>query len=449
MSTNFNIIDLLKRRQPRQPWDEHTPSGESVPELLRQQSPAPAIQRAGLGVPGGDVLELLKQPATPPPPNEGRPATVGQMPQVRVGQSTAGLDPLQRQQAKVDLLRGSSPSSKVRDTGDFIEEGPPEQSPSRVKNALLGLLLGTAQGGLPGGIAGAATGAINPGSIQQLLRDRQVAKEEDRLERQIGVDAKRAGVEHTRAQTEALKEGRRQYVERSDGVYEISREYPNGRRVADIPAEARARPAASRHYFEREDGVYYVDEVNPQGVKLGGVPGKPASDAQSAQAAEGEALADSTRAAADELKATLDQQKGQLTENERSITQKEALWNAEAVRRVKAAQANLEDLKLSDALAQVKAEDEDFKSGVYDQTVENTKRLRSAIEDGDKRYSAMQQDVRQGRAKGARRRGGNATTDAATHAFSIAAYLSRNKGATEADARAYAKQHYPDYEVVP
>ena len=41
------------------------------------------------------------------------------------------------------------------------------------------------------------------------------------------------------------------------------------------------------------------------------------------------------------------------------------------------------------------------------------------------------------------------TDRAATHAFSIGAYLQRNKGATEADARAYAKQNYPGYEVVP
>lgn len=38
---------------------------------------------------------------------------------------------------------------------------------------------------------------------------------------------------------------------------------------------------------------------------------------------------------------------------------------------------------------------------------------------------------------------------AATHDFSISAYLKRNKGATEADARAYANQKYPDYSIVP
>jgi hypothetical protein len=288
VSANFNIVDLLKRKQPRQPWDERTPGGQTVPELLRQPSTSPALQRAALAVPHGDVVELLKQPAagaaspvnpamntgTPPPPNEGRTVNPT-IPPINVGASTAGQSPIARQQTLVDLMRATPAGQKVRQHGDEIEVSPPEQSPSRVKNALVGLLLGTAQGGLPGGIAGAATGAIKPEMIQELLKQKHLAREEGQLERQAAIDDKRTDTEYRRAQIDAAKEGRRQYVERTDGVYEISREYPNGRRVSDIPSEARAKPAASRHYFERDDGVYYVDDEHPQGVKLSGVPAKP------------------------------------------------------------------------------------------------------------------------------------------------------------------------------
>lgn len=37
----------------------------------------------------------------------------------------------------------------------------------------------------------------------------------------------------------------------------------------------------------------------------------------------------------------------------------------------------------------------------------------------------------------------------ATHSFSISAYIKRNKGATEADARAFAAKIYPGFEIVP
>lgn len=253
MSANFNIVDLLKRQQPRQPWDERTATGQSVPDLLRRQSSVPAVQQAALGVPNGDIVELLKRQPQPavtgmpePPPTDGR-AIPTQMPQVRVGTDTRGLDPLQRQQAKVDLLRQAPVSSKIHDSGDFIEQGPPEQSPSRVKNALLGLLLGTAQGGLPGGIAGAGVGAIKPEAIQQLLRDRQVAKEEDRLGRQIGLESKGIGLETDRAQLDLLRgqpELLRQKAEReakyNNARLEIQRQAELGR-ITRAEAERRQR----------------------------------------------------------------------------------------------------------------------------------------------------------------------------------------------------------------
>src|SRR6185295_16847061 len=143
----------------------------------------------------------------------------------------------------LDIMRSTPAGQKVRQHGDEIEVSPPEQSPSRVKNALLGLLLGTAQGGLPGGIAGLATGVIKPHMIQELLKQKHVGREEGNLERQVAVDDKRADTEYRRAQTDAMKEGRRRYVERTGGIYEISPLFPEGRKLGDIPPEVRATTA--------------------------------------------------------------------------------------------------------------------------------------------------------------------------------------------------------------
>lgn len=422
-TTQFDILKLLKRNQPPQPWDERLPNGvpalqagmsqggESQPPLTAN----PALQRVGVTVPNRDILSLLKS-GQPPPPNEGPPDT--SIPRVRVGTDTSQMDPMQRQQAKVDLLRNSSPTSKVSDRGNFIEEGPPEQSPSRVKNALLGLLLGTAQGGLAGGIGGAALGGIKPEAIQQLIRDKHIAREQGQLDQQLGIDAKQAQIEHQRAATDELKEGKRRYVERSDGVYEISPLFPEGRKLGAIPSEAKSSRAPV-HYESREDGVYAIfDDGNGlKAQKVEGVPGKPSTP--DAAADEGEALADSTQTASDELKATLDQQKAQLTTNEASIRQKEAAWRTEAQRRFDELHKKVtekdstgndvtydphEDDKrtVKDFIEEVKAADADYQKGVYDTTIENTKRLRDAISEGDKRLSGMNEDVRRGRAKGAR-----------------------------------------------
>jgi len=155
----------------------------------------PALQRTGLGVPNRDVVSLLKQSQsqTPPPPNAGPyvlPSTP--LPGGRIGTDTTGMNPIDRQQTLVDMMRNAPAGQKVRQRGDFIEELPPEQSPSRVKNALVGLLLGTAQGGLAGGIGGAALGAIKPEAVQQMLKDKHLAREQGELDEQIGTESKKA-----------------------------------------------------------------------------------------------------------------------------------------------------------------------------------------------------------------------------------------------------------------
>lgn len=454
-TTQFDILKLLRRNQPREPWDERLPSGETVPDLLRRSTgnpntlesrtgeaegiapprptSSPAIQRAALAVPDGNLVDLLKRPAPitptgiPPPPNEDRRVPEQPLPQVRVGTSTTGMSPTDQQQSYVDLLRRAPASSQVSRRDGFVEEGPPEQSPSRVKNALLGLLLGLGQGGIGGGIGGAALGAIKPGAIQQLLRDQQIAKEESQLERQVGIEGKRADTDYRKRAAERLgipeppKSDERvlnagEYPNLPAGTI-INRvwnpekrqwedEIQNGRPV--ISKSATATPRGDTRYFERDEGVYRIGSSG-QGEIVPGIPGKPPSTAQDAQAAEGEAIAESTQQAANMLKGELDQYKSQLTENERAINQKESLWNAEAARRVKAAKDNLEDLTMKDALAQVQAEDADFSNGTYATTVENTKRLRDALGDKQKQFDSMQREIREGKAKGARVRRGSGT----------------------------------------
>jgi hypothetical protein len=79
-----------------------------------------------------------------------------------------------------------------------------------------------------------------------------------------------------------------------------------------------------------------------------------------------------------------------------------------------------------------------------------------AAEDADKFYQSFgekkrdaQRRIRENQVTALGSAAQSRPVSATTHAFSIGAYLSRNKGATETDARAYAKQHYPEYEVVP
>jgi hypothetical protein len=162
------------------------------------------------------------------------------------------------------------------------------------------------------------------------------------------------------------------------------------------------------------------------------------------------------------LKTELDRYKGQLTENERAIREKEAYWRTEAQRRYeelhkkvvekdsKTGKDVLVDLhsdderKLKDFIEEVKAADPDYQTGSHDETVENTKRLRDAIADGDKRLSGMAQDVRQGRAKGARRsgRGGQTAQSGVTLQGAIDAFKQQAKRDPTAEEIANIKRYY-------
>lgn len=111
------------------------------------------------------------------------------------------------------------------------------------------------------------------------------------------------------AEAEKAKQGPTaipKFVERDDGVYEISTKYPEGRKVGNIPAKARSKNANPTRYFERPDGVYGVNDEHPEGFKVKGVPGKPAATTGEENPAKIGAEYQSHRTKADSLRGNAD-----------------------------------------------------------------------------------------------------------------------------------------------
>lgn len=429
------------------PWSERLPDGrtvnEAVMETLKRSSAVPLGGNQTRTAP--DTAIPLGSSSTPssavplggktfgsgfPAPDEQEFAGGQEQRPWKAGYGVGETDPLKRESARIRAMI-ENPTSKVLPGGQVEAPHPM----SRWKAALLGGLFGLAQGDrntslaerLAAGGTGAAIGGIKPRAIQEWRRRMEVEDAQGQLAAQTKLLGGQAQLEHMQANTAETRAGLMpdpddptkmikrppkrapQYVERSDGVYEISEGYPNGRRVGNIPAEVKSTKR-SVHYEAREDGVYaiYEDETGAlKSTKVEGVPGKPASDAQAAQAAEGEAIAETTQAAADTLKAELDQQKGQLLENERAITAKEAWWNSQAQKKLAAARNPDSpefnpDLKLADILAEIKANDPTFAKGEHDTLLNNTKALRDAVTDKEKQIRDMAADVRKGSAKAAR-----------------------------------------------
>lgn len=322
----------------------------------------------------------------------------------------------------------------------------PSEKPAKgwrkwVPTMISGALRGFAAGGPGGAIFGAAEGGIG-GALDPARANREWQRkklgETSPIVAGIQKDRRaQADIEEQQAQTAqrlatpaiaAAELARKAAYDRSR--LEIQRDVAAGR-ISSAEATRKLREAEIK---QRGDEGRLNRESRE---KIAGM--RP--NATDAAAAEGEALATSTAAAAAEIKRELDQHKGQLIENERAITRKEALWRSEAAKIVD------DDLKMSEALERVKAADPDFASGAHDQTVNNTKALREAIADKEKRHATMQDDIRKGSAKASRRaRGASAPT---SHSFSIGAYRQRNKGATDADAKAFAAKNYAGYAVVP
>lgn len=310
--------NILNQTQPRRAWDEKLPDGRTVAEMIREKltSPVTAVQPPANGqqvrytVPDsgpststGEPSPKTLLPATPtesastydPSSTATRPPIVG---------GSLETDPLKRNAARIQTMM-AHPTREVSATGSAGTSHPM----GRKKAALLAALYGLSQGDrnttlaerLAAGGTAALIGAVKPRLIQEGQRRMEVEDAQGQLAQQTKLLTGQEQLDHLRAETESLRQGRKQYVERNDGVYEISKEYPNGRRVADIPAEAKAKPASARHYFERDDGVYYADDEHPDGVKLSGVPGKPASAVDTRMDVERGAKREAAQAEYDQL----------------------------------------------------------------------------------------------------------------------------------------------------
>jgi hypothetical protein len=318
-------------------------------------------------------------------------------------------------------MRSTPAGQKVRQHGDEIEVSPPEQSPSRVKNALVGLLLGTAQGGLPGGIAGAATGAIKPEMIQELLKQKHLAREEGQLERQVDLEGKRADADYRKQAAQRLEIPE---PPKSDERVIRAGEYP------DIPAGTvinrvwnadkkrwedeiqNGRPVIAKspvitgrgsvHYEPREDGLYAVREGADGRLtseKVDGVPGKPTTVDNKQQEREAK-----RQAAQDEYDQLVNDERGAGEEKNRAY-------------------AYLEQLKAN-------APKDEFSGELTDQAKADIRQATDAAQAADKFYQSFAEKKRDAQRRVKENQVGAASTGNPPAPI----------GVTEASVRADAKQ---------
>jgi hypothetical protein len=293
-------LDQEAEQSKSDPWSERLPDGRTVNEAImgtlrqKQAAPFPAPPKPKLyddGDPGTGFD--YSTPGTEPLPTstgtETRPWKVG---------GSLEKDPLKREAARIRAMI-ENPTSEVSQTGAVDTPKPM----GRLKASLLGALFGLAQGDrntslaerLAAGGTGAVIGGVKPRAVQDWRRRMEVDDAQGQLAQQTKLSAGQAQLENLRAETQSRmadltidpetgqvvkRQPRRapQYIERSDGVYEVSEASPNGRRIGNIPGEVKARSRGSVHYENREDGVYAIYEDADGSIKsqrVEGVPGKP------------------------------------------------------------------------------------------------------------------------------------------------------------------------------
>ena len=190
-------------------------------------------------------------------------------------ESTIGGDELSRNQAMSEAVDAYEPQKAKGWWGRWL------------KPVLTGAGLGFLRGGPGGALGGAAFNAIHSATNPRYQDESWKRRKQGELAGQArGIyagqkenrEARKTEAEITDIEARTAERGRgsKHYVERSDGVYEISDANPDGRKIANVPAEAvRAKNANPTRYFERADGVYGINDEHPDGFKVSGVPGKP------------------------------------------------------------------------------------------------------------------------------------------------------------------------------
>jgi hypothetical protein len=229
---------------------------------------APTFPTRGLALPNPNV-NMVPDAATPPPdlPMLTRPM------QVRVGESTEGMSPLDRLITRRNVTADSGASSKINSLDpNFVEVLPPHL-PSRGKSFLRGLgmgaLRGLAAGGLGGAVGGAVTGgaigAISPNTLSRYQRQEELSHQDQELAREFAIQKERAQIGDMQAQT--IQRLRPQtyapHIQADENGYLQS--IQNG--TASPVIDRQGNPIRAKHDAEYviEGGVIY--EKTPNGLK--------------------------------------------------------------------------------------------------------------------------------------------------------------------------------------
>lgn len=181
---------------------------EGVAKNLRDYMATGDYSNATIG-PDGNIIGArfpVRAPAIPeprmtsvtptgvpePPPMAGPLDTAPK--RVFVGEDYRQMNPTQRAAARLRVLQGAAPESKVTDTGSSYEVAPPEKM-GRAAGAgrgfltLMGAGADRGVGGMMGsGLFGAILGAIAPGRIQKMLRARELHQAQGEYANQLGLD---------------------------------------------------------------------------------------------------------------------------------------------------------------------------------------------------------------------------------------------------------------------
>lgn len=409
----------------------------------------------------------LPQPVTPninvagiEPPSPGPAPTPSPAP--RIGYSTAGLSGLDRVRERRRALEEADPESQVTDTGEILAP----QKTGRLKG--LGTGLGVAAQSIDPDRPMFSLGQLLGGGLSGLTSPRGAMKDQRRIDlarldndylRGIKLEQEQAQLEGMRGpkmgqmSTRVVTEG--EYPGLEPGTEIRTRIDPRSGQIADVLgpnnrpviADLAKRPTGAPHYEKDSDG-YLLTVQGGRATRVTDESGKPVQVKRSGDEEYVEVEVNGRK-----MRVTPGQALnyyGQL--GERETRRDEARAEREA--KYSAAKSEYDSLVEAEKVA---GEEKNRAYQVLDQMrksnqpKEDVAQAEQTAQEADRYYRSFGEKKKDA----ARRMQENdvrtapSASRATTHAFSIGAYLSRNKGATEADARAYAKQHYPDYEVVP
>jgi hypothetical protein len=359
-----------------------------------------------------------------------------------IGLDTTGMTSFERKQAELAIRERAAAGVKIRSHGDTIEEMPPEQSPSRWRQVLVGLgrgaLAGAAGGqGLGGAIGGAITGGIiggvSPNMMQALTRQDNI----DRLrgdvatEQEMQLKGAQTGLAQAQAQADIARAQGEAWKMRNSiaGIYvnprtgEVTRMDPKDaveRTQADQAQEGKQE--YNQTYTDPTGKVYTGLSANQAATRAQADRNQGAGGTQGAIAREG--LTEAQIAGADRttVQAEYDHYATQLEANQKALEEKKQLWREQMRTKVwtdKINNAALLGGKIphytidgEDFPLELIKDDPHFKSGELQQTVDNTDAIRKKLPVLQTRLHELDNATRTGTGKASRVPGQTATVPA-------------------------------------